>query len=59
MAEGARLESVYTRKGIQGSNPCLSASNTPSNKDKIQPKAQKPPQIVPAFSLALLNKSSL
>ena len=25
MAEGARLESVYTRKGIQGSNPCLSA----------------------------------
>ena len=25
VAEGARLESVYTRKGIQGSNPCLSA----------------------------------
>ena len=28
MAEGARLESVCTRKGTQGSNPCLSA--TPS-----------------------------
>ena len=26
MAEGARLESVYTRKRIQGSNPCLSAT---------------------------------
>ena len=25
MAEGARLESVCTRKGTQGSNPCLSA----------------------------------
>jgi hypothetical protein len=25
VAEGARLESVYARKGIQGSNPCLSA----------------------------------
>ena len=25
MAEGARLESVYTRKGIAGSNPALSA----------------------------------
>ena len=27
MAEGARLESVYTLTGIQGSNPCLSASS--------------------------------
>ena len=27
MAEGARLESVYTGNCIQGSNPCLSASN--------------------------------
>ena len=26
MAEGARLESVYTGNCIQGSNPCLSAS---------------------------------
>ena len=26
MAEGARLESVYTRKGIEGSNPSLSAA---------------------------------
>jgi hypothetical protein len=26
VAEGARLESVYTRKRIQGSNPCLSAN---------------------------------
>jgi hypothetical protein len=26
VAEGARLESVYTLTGIQGSNPCLSAS---------------------------------
>jgi hypothetical protein len=25
VAEGARLESVYTLTGIQGSNPCLSA----------------------------------
>jgi len=25
VAEGARLESVCTRKGTQGSNPCLSA----------------------------------
>ena len=25
MVEGARLESVYTRKGIEGSNPSLSA----------------------------------
>ena len=25
MVEGARLESVYTRKGIAGSNPALSA----------------------------------
>ena len=27
MVEGARLESVYTRKGIAGSNPALSAIN--------------------------------
>jgi hypothetical protein len=26
VVEGARLESVYTRKGIAGSNPALSAS---------------------------------
>ena len=26
VAEGARLESVYARKGIAGSNPALSAS---------------------------------
>ena len=25
VVEGARLESVYTRKGIEGSNPFLSA----------------------------------
>ena len=25
MVEGARLESVYTREGIEGSNPFLSA----------------------------------
>lgn len=28
MAEGARLESVYTLKGIEGSNPSLSANRT-------------------------------
>ena len=28
MAEGARLESVYTGNCIQGSNPCLSAINS-------------------------------
>ena len=28
MVEGARLESVYTRKGIAGSNPALSAERT-------------------------------
>lgn len=28
MAEGARLESVYTLKGIEGSNPSLSADRT-------------------------------
>ena len=27
MVEGARLESVYTRKGIKGSNPLVSAQN--------------------------------
>ena len=27
MVEGARLESVYTRKGIAGSNPALSAKS--------------------------------
>ena len=27
VVEGARLESVYTRKGIEGSNPSLSAKN--------------------------------
>jgi hypothetical protein len=27
VVEGARLESVYTRKGIAGSNPALSADN--------------------------------
>jgi hypothetical protein len=26
VAEGARLESVYTREGIEGSNPSLSAA---------------------------------
>ncbi len=26
MVEGARLESVYTRKGIEGSNPSVSAT---------------------------------
>ena len=28
MVEGARLESVYTRKGIAGSNPALSADES-------------------------------
>ena len=28
VAEGARLESVYTREGIEGSNPSLSAKKT-------------------------------
>ena len=28
MVEGARLESVYTRKGIAGSNPALSAKQS-------------------------------
>ena len=28
VAEGARLESVYTLKGIEGSNPSLSANRT-------------------------------
>ncbi len=28
VAEGARLESVYTLKGIEGSNPSLSANKT-------------------------------
>ena len=32
MVEGARLESVYTRKGIEGSNPSVSAGGT--NKEK-------------------------
>tara|TARA_B110000285_G_scaffold218776_1_gene268609 strand:+ start:311 stop:439 length:129 start_codon:yes stop_codon:yes gene_type:complete len=27
VVEGARLESVCTVKGTQGSNPCLSATN--------------------------------
>ena len=27
MVEGARLESVYTRKGIKGSNPLVSADH--------------------------------
>jgi hypothetical protein len=27
VVEGARLESVYTRKGIEGSNPFLSATS--------------------------------
>ena len=31
MAEGARLESVYTVKRIEGSNPSLSASNMAQN----------------------------
>ena len=31
MAEGARLESVYTLTGIVGSNPTLSASTSPSS----------------------------
>lgn len=29
MVEGARLESVYTCKRIEGSNPFLSANNNP------------------------------
>ena len=28
VVEGARLESVYTRKGIEGSNPSVSASSS-------------------------------
>ena len=34
MVEGARLESVYTRKGIAGSNPALSASKMISAPDR-------------------------
>jgi hypothetical protein len=30
VVEGARLESVYTRKGIKGSNPFLSADESSS-----------------------------
>ena len=30
MVEGARLESVYTREGIEGSNPFLSALSSPN-----------------------------
>ena len=39
MAEGARLESVYTLTGIQGSNPCLSASISPftNSADECEP----------------------
>ena len=40
VAEGARLESVYTRKGIQGSNPCLSA-RTPSKGIQRSPERLK------------------
>jgi hypothetical protein len=35
VAEGARLESVYTRKRIQGSNPCLSAIFSMSFAEKL------------------------
>ena len=42
MAEGARLESVYTLTGIQGSNPCLSASLLyDENKPRPQSEARK------------------
>ena len=39
VVEGARLESVYTRKGIEGSNPSLSATK------KIKPLRVKGPII--------------
>jgi hypothetical protein len=35
VAEGARLESVYTLTGIVGSNPTLSASNLPSHDSSL------------------------
>jgi hypothetical protein len=34
VVEGARLESVYTRKGIEGSNPSLSAESILSIKQR-------------------------
>jgi hypothetical protein len=43
VAEGARLESVCTRKGTQGSNPCLSAISFPESTQEsyllLQPPA--------------------
>ncbi len=47
MAEGARLESVCTRKGTQGSNPCLSAITS------ITYRPSQPVRKAPAF---LLNR---
>ena len=35
MAEGARLESVYTLTGIVGSNPTLSAIKVPDSKPPL------------------------
>ena len=47
MAEGARLESVFTRKGNVGSNPTLSASfkrlSSPSNQFAISLRGRASP----------------
>ena len=37
MVEGARLESVYTRKGIEGSNPSVSADGDKQGKSSFVP----------------------
>ena len=37
VAEGARLESVYTLTGIGGSNPSLSASSLVCTSSEIKP----------------------
>ena len=39
MAEGARLESVFTRKGNVGSNPTLSA-RFPGNDSQLKPEEE-------------------
>ena len=52
MAEGARLESVYTFTGIGGSNPSLSASS--SEIRQIREKSQIPSRL--CYPASLLSK---
>ena len=54
MAEGARLESVYTFTGIGGSNPSLSAIRTTTMQvadRRYLNKTQNDPLVVPAREL--------